>query len=153
VLSLDVSPKNSSCSMLVFIMATLKRKGARLLKRKTREEPESSACSRELLRPLPTHFNFLGLPLEIRNMICDTLWKSKPRVAAYHEHLQVGNLADYKGMVFDKTLFSTTTSLRAVESRDWRPSKHAGLPKWLLTNKQILEEGLTQFRLKAHWNI
>jgi hypothetical protein len=59
--------------MFIFTIITLERKVARILDRKRREKSASSAVSREPLRPLSTHFNFLGLPLEIRDMIGHTL--------------------------------------------------------------------------------
>jgi hypothetical protein len=103
-------------------------------------------------RRTQTYFDFLALPPEVRNMIYDELWKSKNRVAACHGPSRTGILAYYSGMVLDQTVMITERAIRAEEDRDWRPNEHDGLPQWLLANKQILEEDLKQFRLKARWN-
>ncbi|KAF1921450.1 hypothetical protein BDU57DRAFT_526279 [Ampelomyces quisqualis] len=67
---------------------------------------------------------FLSLPPEIRNMVYDQLWTHSNRITYYHHPTQTGIIAYYDA----KRL-------------------------WICTNKQIFEEGLEQFRLKAHWNI
>jgi hypothetical protein len=146
-------PRKRLRSTLVFIMNTTQRKSARILEQEQRKKSTSSTVGQGSQRRLQTHFDFFGLPLEIRNMVYDTLWKSKNRVAAYHEPSHTGILAYYNGMVLDQTDLRTGEAICAEEDRVWRPSRAAGLPKWLLINKQTVKEGMAQFHLKANWNI
>lgn len=129
-------------------------------------QPHKSAHAREHGRDTrgaapqtPTEpFNFLGLPRELRDMVYNQPWKSKNRVAAYHAPTRAGILAYYNGTVLDEIDLTTKSAIRgSFEERDerenWRPNVAAGLPQWLLTSKQTLEEGLEHFRLEAHWNV
>jgi len=85
-------------------------------------------------------------------MVYDQLWKCKNSVAAYHAPTRTGILAYYDGTVLDETDVTTMREDGWDElHKNWRPGSHAGLPQWLLANKQMLEEGMEQFRLKAHW--
>ena len=112
----------------------------------------------------PFTFDFFGLPAELRNMVYDQLWKCTNRVAAYHPQSGLGIIAYYNGIVFDDIISLSREIVdcgHAIEDSygdkilrgQWRPAHGVGLPIWLLTSKHILEEGISQFRLMAHWNI
>lgn len=117
------------------------------------EPPPDSSPPPASLATLPNSY-FLDLPAELRNVVYDLLWQARNRVAARHKPSRSGILAYYDGMVLDESdLHSVEALCGSYEDKMWRPGPRAGLPKWLLVNKQILAEGLAQFRLKASWNL
>jgi hypothetical protein len=147
-----LSPGNRRRSSL-FVSMTTRRRKARVPKQEQRKESTPPTASKGPPSRLPAHLDFFVVPLEIRNMVYNVLWKSKNRVAARHGPSLTGILAYYDGMVLDETGLITEEAIQAEDKKKWRPGPFSGLPKWLLTNKQILEEGMTQFRRKANWNI
>jgi len=96
--------------------------------------------------------DFFILPIELRNLVYDELWKLHNCVAAYHKYTASGILAYYNGI--DLTLQKVIHIPEVYRvNATWTSIAEAGLPKWLLGNKQMLREGIGQFRLKARWNI
>jgi hypothetical protein len=97
---------------------------------------------------------FFNLPGELRNAVYDELWKMKNRVAARHHNTRTGILAYYDGMRLDEANVTGYCEIRGtLQDKQWSPGKHAGLPIWLLANKQVLKEGMSIFRANAHWNV
>jgi len=147
-------------------MPSQPRKRARIIQKEQREQDTSQlSTARQPIPPLDStpppnsvqtlpNSYFLDLPAELRNMVYDLLWQAKNRVAAHHEPSRSGILAYYDGMVLDESDLLSVQALRgSYEDKMWRPGPRAGLPQWLLANKQILAEGLAQFRFIACWNI
>ena len=147
-------------------MATMTPRGARTLAREQRKQslppaPRSKRIAKAVqtitspAAPPPT-LDFFGLPIELRDMVYDQLWRSKTRVTAHHKSTATGIWVGYDVTVFDESeldLESATQGPYWVWSRDWHSRYSVGLPMWLLTNKQFLDEGMQQFRLKAHFKL
>lgn len=96
--------------------------------------------------------DFFVLPLELRNQVYDELWKLNNCVAAYHKYTGSGILAYYDGMDLSMRRVEHTLEIHRINGI-WCSSPGPDLPQWLLGNKQILREGMEQFRFKAVWNI
>jgi hypothetical protein len=84
-------------------------------------------------KPSKRVFRFMELPRELRNVVYDEVWKDTPHIKAPHLDFGIGTTVRYDHLIGgDQHL--------------------EGLPTWLLTSKQMFEEGLVQFRLKAQWS-
>jgi hypothetical protein len=109
---------------------------------------------RKLSPYVQPNFDFLGLPRELRNNVYNRVWQWYDRVATYHVPTKTGILAYYNGMILSESELSTYSSLRRYTGEQrWHSNHRSGLPRWLLSNKQIMAEGMAQFRLEAHWNL
>jgi hypothetical protein len=71
--------------------------------------------------------SFMGLPLEIREIVYDELWNSSPDIRITGRELQTG-------------VPELRITYGNAESPDWTRDS---LPDWLFTSKAILHEGLT----------
>lgn len=84
-------------------------------------------------KPSKNVFRFMDLPRELRDLVYDEAWKDTPHIKAPYLDFGAGTTVRYD---------------RLLEK-----NQHLeGLPTWLLTSKQMCEEGLAQFRLKAQWS-
>jgi hypothetical protein len=84
-------------------------------------------------KPSKNVFRFMALPQELRDLVYDEVWKDTPHIKAPYLDFGAGTTVRYDHLL--------------VENRHLE-----GLPTWLLTSKQMCEEGLAQFRLKAQWS-
>lgn len=71
--------------------------------------------------------SFEDLPRELRDMIYHDLWLQTPRIC-------------FSGLFWDNLTY------------DHGSASQCGLPRWLLTNKSIFQEGLKQLFVKAIWS-
>jgi hypothetical protein len=75
-------------------------------------------------------------------------------VLAYHGPTRSGMLAYYDGTILEQRHYIYHIARGSFGlGQAFFIYPHAGLPRWLLTSKAMLEEGMNQFRLYAHWNI
>ncbi|KAF2645657.1 hypothetical protein P280DRAFT_503754 [Massarina eburnea CBS 473.64] len=84
-------------------------------------------------------FRFFELPMELRDMVYEEIWMSTPPIQLCPKPFSHSEDSQY--LKHHRT------------SRNFRGSMQQGLPKWLLTNKQILHEGLEKLCFDGRWGI
>ena len=84
-------------------------------------------------KPSKNVFRFMDLPRELRDLVYDEVWKNTPHIKAPYLDFGAGTTVRYDHLLEENHHLE-------------------GLPTWLLTSKQMCEEGLAQFRLKAQWS-
>jgi hypothetical protein len=121
--------------------------------------PSTAAASNAFFTLRKSHGSMLlRLPRELRNIVYRELWAdsptihiSSPDIIVYPNHAQY--ISRKRSISENSQLCSVLPSAEEYRYPNFDETPNYGLPKWLLTGRTILSEGLDQLRRQGVWRL